>query len=93
MIVLISCLILSLPIQAIVPNNSYYISAKHRLTLIDEELKSLNSLVSLNAKGSAIEKIHLSLRTNLIAEKQLLSERVILYKQLEQQSLIMYLNN
>ncbi|KPZ74348.1 hypothetical protein AN394_00807 [Pseudoalteromonas sp. P1-26] len=80
------CFVISSTVNAIVPNTEYYQSALMHITKLNEQL----SKVEIALKTEKNKDIYLQLQTNIQDEIVLIQKRVALYKQIEQQNLIMY---
>lgn len=83
------CFVISHAVNAIVPNTEYYQSALVRITKLNEQL----SKVEIALKTEHNKDIYQQLQKNLQDEIVLIQKRVALYKQIEQQNLIMYSKN
>jgi len=80
------CFVISHTVNAIVPNTEYYQSALVYINKLNEQL----SKVQIALKTEKNKDIYLQLQTNIQDEIVLIQKRVALYKQIEQQNLIMY---
>ncbi|WP_304636771.1 MULTISPECIES: hypothetical protein [Pseudoalteromonas] len=80
------CFVISHTVNAIVPNTEYYQSALVHITKLNEQL----SKVEIALKTEHNKDVYQQLQKNLQDEIVLIQKRVALYKQIEQQNLIMY---
>ncbi|NRA77563.1 MAG: hypothetical protein HRU18_05090 [Pseudoalteromonas sp.] len=80
------CFVISHTVNAIVPNTEYYQSALVYIIKLNEQL----SKVEIALKTEHNKDVYQQLQKNLQDKIVLIQKRVALYKQIEQQNLIMY---